>query len=521
MPNPSWKSLLFTASLAVLPAWGSESLAADAREPASPVAPLVPGKFLKSADAIPGQYIVVLKDDSLGNSHVPEVAQALARQHGASVTRTYSHALRGFVAQTHEAAARALAARPEVDYVVEDNRASLAGTQSSPSWNLDRIDQLHWSYQLRTHTYGYSTDGTGVHVYILDSGIRKSLADFGDRASWDYTAIQDGLGADDCNGHGTHVAALVGGTTWGVAKKARLHSVRVNGCGEYDSSASLIMAGVDWVTGNHVKPAVANVSMNVFTNAALDDAVRRSINAGVVYVLAAGNVNMDACSFSPGRVTEAITVGATDDTDTRASFSNFGTCVDLFAPGMFIYSAALDGTSVMKNGTSQAAPHVAGVAALYLQNNRNALPATVRTAIVYNSPDGKVANPGSGSPTRQLHTTPLTACGKLSSGESIIPGNTLRSCRGNVWVTHQTDGNVVIYDNRGPLWHTQTWNQTTSTFVMQLDGNLVLYTGTGSPLWYALGNGNAGAYLMMQDDCNLVMYSPGGARLWESRTTCR
>ena len=523
MHTPTWKMLLATVSLAVLPAWGGESAMAGAQETAPAPAALGPVRFLKSVNAIPGQYIVVLKDDSPGKAMVPAVAQALALRHGAAVTRTYSHALRGFVARTDEAGARALAASPEVDYVVEDSRASLSATQNNAPWNLDRIDQLTGGVP-RPGTYNYATSGEGVHVYVIDSGIKKDHPDFGDRASWDFSAIDDGRGADDCNGHGTHVAGIVGGTTWGVAKKVRLHSVRVNGCGEFDSSASLMMAGVDWVTGNHVKPAVVNMSMTTFNHEALNDAVRNSISAGIVYVLAAGNVNMDACSFSPGNIADvagAITVGATDDRDYRASFSNFGACVDLFAPGMWITSAALDGLQVLKNGTSQAAPHVAGVVAQYLESHPSASPAAVRTAVVYNSPDNKVVNAGSGSPTRMLLTTPLTSCGRLGSGEALIPGRTLYSCAGNVRVIHQGDGNVVVYDRLGALWHTQTWNSTTSTFIMQTDGNLVLYTGTGSPLWSVMGNGNAGAYLRMQDDCNLVMYSASGTRLWETRTSCR
>ncbi|WP_163988721.1 S8 family serine peptidase [Pyxidicoccus caerfyrddinensis] len=523
VPHSHLKWCLLTASLAVLPACGSESPTAESREPAPdtavPQAAVAAGKFLKSADAVPGQYIVVLKDDRLGNASVPEAAQALALQHGARVIRTYSHALRGFVAQTHEAGARALAARSEVDYVVEDGKASLSGTQTDAPWSLDRIDDVERFFP-RWGTYGYSTTGIGVHAYIIDSGIMTSHPDFGGRATGDFTAITDQYGMGDCNGHGTHVAGTVGGQKWGVAKNVRLHSVRVAGCDEI-TLYSYLIAGVDWVTANHIKPAVANISVTSPSYAALDDAVRNSIAAGVVYVVAAGNSNQDACNYSPGRVPAVITVGATDDTDARASFSNFGTCVDLFAPGMWVDSAALDGTHVFMSGTSQAAPHVAGVAALYLESNPSASPATVHTAVVYNAPAGKVTSAGSGSPTRMVHTTPLTACGKLSSGQALIPGRTLYSCAGNVRVTHQTDGNVVVYDRLGAIWNTQTWSTSTSTFIMQTDGNLVLYTGTGSPLWYTSTGGNPGAYLEMRDDCNLVMNRANGTRLWESHTACR
>lgn len=517
------KRWLLTASLAVLPACGSESPASGSQEPAPEPASLqaavTGGKFLKFADAIPGQYIVVLKDDRLGNARVPEAARALALQHGARVTRTYSHALRGFVAQTDEAGARALAARPEVAYVVEDAKASLSGTQTDAPWSLDRIDQIDWIVP-RWGSYGYSTTGAGVHAYIIDSGIKTSHPDFGGRATGDFTAIQDEYGMGDCNGHGTHVAGTVGGLKWGVAKNVRLHSVRVGGC-DITTQYSLIIQGVDWVTANHIKPAVANMSVGGPSYPALDTAVHNSIAAGVVYVVSAGNSNLDACDRSPGRVPETINVGATDDTDARASFSNFGTCVDLFAPGMWVDSAALDDTHTLRNGTSFAAPHVTGVVAQYLESHPSASPATVHTAVVYNAPAGKVTGAGSGSPTRLVHTTPLTTCGKLSSGQALIPGRTLSSCAGNVRVIHQGDGNVVVYDRLGALWSTTTWNTTTATFIMQTDGNLVLYSGAGSPLWYTSTGGNPGATLEMRNDCNLVMTSANGTRLWETRTACR
>jgi subtilisin family serine protease len=528
MHTPFWKRLTLLACLALLPACGDETPTAGAQEPArdtaSSLAAPAANKFRKFPDAVPGQYIVVLKDDALGNAKVPEVAEAHARPHGASVTQTYSHALRGYVVRTHEAAARAIAARPEVDYVVEDVRASPTATQSSAPWNLDRIDQINWTPVPRSGEYVYSATGAGVHVYVIDSGIKTNHPDFGGRATGDYTAIQDGRGAEDCTGHGTHVAGTVGGTQWGVAKGVRLHAVRVSGCaGDANNVASSIIKGVDWVTANHIKPAVANMSVGVQYVAfePLDTAVRNSIKAGVVYVVAAGNENIDACTRSPARVAEAITVGATADNDSRLSDSNYGTCVDLFAPGLFISSAALDGTSTYMSGTSMASPHVAGVAALYLASNPSAAPATVRTAVVYNSPDNKVTSAGSGSPTRMLHSTPLTTCGRLSSGEALNAGRTLPACAGQGRLIHQTDGNVVIYDRLGALWNTGTWSTTTSSFIMQTDGNLVLYTGTGGVLWSVWGGGNAGAYLRLHDNCNLVMYSASGAQLWATNTTCR
>jgi subtilisin family serine protease len=538
--KPTWKNLMLIGGVTILPACGSPSLDATGdqgqtaglalktgtQEAARDAASIPGGKFRKSADAIPGQYIVVLKTAALGTSRVPEVAQALALQHGATVLQTYSHALSGFAVQANEAAARALAARPEVDFVVEDGEVHAMATQPNATWGLDRIDQINLPLN---GSYSYNGTGAGVHAYIIDSGIMTSHPDFGGRASVDFTAINDGYGANDCNGHGTHVAGTVGGSTWGVAKGVRLHSVRVLGC-TGGGSVSGIISGLDWVAANHVKPAVANMSLGGRTNDALDAAVRNTIAAGVTIVVAAGNNSptIDACYISPARVAEAITVGSVDSTDSRFlgnsevyDGSNFGPCLDVFAPGVDIVSAALDGTSRRATGTSMAAPHVAGAAALYLQSNPRASPATVATAIVLNSPGDKVSNAGSGSTTRLLYSNPPPSCGTLSSGQALAPGQTLWSCDGRLGLVHQTDGNVVLYDRQGPLWSTGTWGKVTSTFVMQTDGNLVLYPSSASAIWNAGTWNNAGATLWLQQDCNLVVYSAGGTPLWASSTTCR
>jgi len=253
--------------------------------------------------------------------------------------------------------------------------------------------------------------------------------------------------------------------------------------------------------------------------------VSNSIAAGVTYVVAAGNnYGADACMVSPARTAEAITVGATDSSDTRSIFSNLGPCLDLFAPGENITSDYKNGGTASMSGTSMASPHVAGAAALYLQSNPLATPATVRTALFANASYNNVSNPGSGSPNRLLYSNPPpTSCGKLDSGQALAPGQTLWSCAGNARIAHQTDGNVVIFDRLGMLWSTGTSGQTTSTFIMQADANLVLYPSTLNAIWNTGTGGNFGAhaYMRMQDDCNLVVYNSAGVPLWASYTQCR
>jgi subtilisin family serine protease len=334
-----------------------------------------------ATDAIPGQYIVVFQDHV---ADAPGLAQRLAQQHGADVLFIYEHALKGFAFSGSAQAAAALERNPIVAYVEADQVVTTVsgGTQSNATWGLDRTDQRALPLD---GLYSYVTTASNVHAYILDSGIRYNHDDFDGRAVFGF----DSFGSDgsDGNGHGTHVAGTVGGRTWGIAKGVTLYAVRVlNNSGS--GSVSGVVAGVDWVAGNHKKPAVANMSLGGGASTALDDAVRRSISAGVTYVLAAGNDGANACNYSPARVREGLTVGATNSSDTRASWSNFGDCVDLFAPGVSITSAWHTGPNTRTNtisGTSMAAPHVAGVAALYLANNPGASPAQVFAAVQDNT----------------------------------------------------------------------------------------------------------------------------------------
>jgi subtilisin family serine protease len=279
--------------------------------------------------AIPGKYIVVLNDDQTSRANVRPVVDGLARQSGARVTHVFENTIRGFAASMSATAAAALARHPRVRYIEQDSERFIVETQSGATWGLDRIDQRD---RPLTGTYTYETVAANVDVYVIDTGIRATHTEFGGRVSFGFTAINDGNGTNDCNGHGTHVSGTIGGATYGVAKSVTLHAVRVLDCSGSGSTSGVI-AGVDWVTANRTLPAVANMSLGGGASTALDDAVRRSVAAGVTYAIAAGNSNADACSSSPARVSQALTVGSSTSGDVRSSFSNFGTCVDLFAPG--------------------------------------------------------------------------------------------------------------------------------------------------------------------------------------------
>ena len=289
--------------------------------------------------------------------------------------------------------AKRLADDPEVAYVEADQIMRISGTQTSATWGLDRIDQTNLPLN-GSFTYPSSS---GVHAYILDTGIRGTHNDFTGRMGNGYTAVNDGQGTNDCQGHGTHVAGTVGGTTWGVAKNVTLHPVRVLGC-DGSGSNSGVIAGMDWVTANAVKPAVANMSLGGGASQATDDAIARMTNAGIATVVAAGNDSSNACNYSPARAPSAITVGSTTSSDAMSNFSNYGSCVDVYGPGSNITSASYSSNtgSTSMSGTSMASPHLAGVAALYLAANPNATPSQVTTAIVNNSLTGKITGIPSG-----------------------------------------------------------------------------------------------------------------------------
>jgi len=361
-------------------------------------------KLRKNANKIENQYIVVLDDSVVGErgtfSIAPYIANEMAGNHRGKLKHIYQNALNGFAVEMSPEDAEALSQDFRVKFVEEDGVVSADVTQNNPPWGLDRIDQRN---RPLSATYTYNFTGSGVRAYVIDTGIRTTHTQFGGRASNVFDAF-GGSGAD-CHGHGTHVSGTIGGSTYGVAKSSLLRGVRVLDCNGSGSNSGVI-AGVDWVTNNHINPAVANMSLGGGASSALDTAVNNLANSGVPIAVAAGNSNTNACNSSPARAANAITVGSTTTTDARSSFSNFGTCLDIFAPGSGILSSyfSSDTATATLSGTSMASPHVAGVAALYKQANPGASATTTRNAIVNGATTNVVTNAGTGSPNRLLYS---------------------------------------------------------------------------------------------------------------------
>ncbi len=400
------------AALALLTAGGLLS-AAVAAAPAHAAAADAPFKA-GTARAIPGQYIVVLKEGAN--------AAAVASSNGVRPRYVYSATITGFAGSLSKAQLKRIRKDPSVAYVSPDGVATISGkpqpaadgsqtsltpratasgdvstqtTQFGATWGIDRVDQRTGT----NTTYNYTATGAGVRAYVIDTGIYTAHSQFGGRASVGFDSVGDGRNGQDCNGHGTHVAGTIGGATYGLAKSVGLTAVRVLNCAGSGSFAGVI-AGIDWVTYNHNGPSVANMSLGGGFSQPVNDAVTRSIAHGVTYAVAAGNENQNACNVSPASTPGALTVGATGTTDVRAGFSNFGTCVDVFDPGVSITSAWI-GSTVATNtisGTSMASPHVAGLAALYLQANPFATPALVTDVLRSTAVVGIVGNAGVGSP---------------------------------------------------------------------------------------------------------------------------
>ena len=346
-----------------------------------------------TGQAVPGHYIVTVADGVAGSA----IASALSVR----PTYVYTAALNGFAAQLTDGQVNALQRNPNVVRIEEDGVVHATATQTNPPWGLDRIDQRNLPLSA---TYTYNRTGAGVNAYIIDTGIQANHPQFGTRARSVYDAL-GGTGAD-CNGHGTHVAGTIGASTYGVAKAANLRGVRVLNCSGSGTWAQVI-SGMDWVTANHVKPAVANMSLGGGLNSSVNSAATRMANAGVFTAVAAGNSNANACSFSPASASNVTTVAASDRTDLRASFSNYGSCVEVYAPGVSVLSTWINSGTNTISGTSMASPHVAGVGVLYKSNFGDVASSTLNSWIINNATTGVIRSNPTGTPNRLLYKSTL------------------------------------------------------------------------------------------------------------------
>jgi serine protease len=398
--------MLAATALAALGLACSDTAQTTGTSAGAPEDGLVLESVVAASPSAPDRYIITFADSV---ADAPGLARRIAARVGETPDFTYAHAIKGFAARIPAQALAGLARNPQIRRIEQDQVVAASGAQSGAIWNLDRLDQ-------RTRpldgTYSFATDGSGVNAYIIDSGIRASHQEFGGRAAGVFTVVSDGRGTSDCTGHGTHVAGTVGGTRYGVAKGVRLLGVRVFDCSGY-ASWSGVIAALDWITANRVLPAVANLSLEGPKSASVNAAIQAMIDAGVTTVVAAGNDAGDACGYTPASAPAALTVGSTWNFDGMSGFSNFGSCVDLFAPGEAIRSAYYvdDTSSVVKGGTSMASPHVAGVAALYLSANPTATPAQVSAAILGGATQNVLSDVPSGTPNLLLYS-------QLASGAS-------------------------------------------------------------------------------------------------------
>jgi subtilisin family serine protease len=386
------RNTLFLGSALALAACGGELNAPEPLQESDLGESLAPLVMAEPGKALPGKYIVVMKE----GADVLSVAGA-ANARGGRVERTYT-IIPGFAAELDDAQLKELRRDRNVAYVEQDAVAELSATQTSAPWNLDCIDQPAGTSL--NGTYNYNSTASNVTAYIIDTGIYASHTQFGGRAANVYDAL--GGNGTDCNGHGTHVAGTVGSATYGVAKGVRLRGVRVLDCNGSGSNSGVI-AGMDWVRVNAVKPAVANMSLGGAYSATTNTAANNLANSGVFLAVAAGNSNANACNYSPASASSALTVAALATCTTRASYSNYGSCVDIYAPGSSITSTWLNGGTNTIAGTSMASPHAAGVGALYKAVYGDAASSTVHAWIVNNAVNNAITNNITGTPNKRLY----------------------------------------------------------------------------------------------------------------------
>lgn len=436
-----------TLGIAIIVAFAG-ALGAGGLANAAPTGPEAPILYAGSPNAVADRYIVVFKDSAVPASTVGAKARDLAGRFGGKARHVYTAGLRGFSVGMSAAQARKLAADPAVAAIEAVQRIGVLDTQNNPpNWGDDRIDQANLPLN---QAYTYPTNpGQGVTVYVLDTGINANHVDFTGRVKQGTDMVDDDSTPTDCHGHGTHVAGTSVGTSYGVAKKASVVAVRVLNCQGSGTNDDLI-AGINWVRTNAQKPAVVNYSIGCqsrCTSQAMDSAVSSLISSGVQFVQAAGNSSDDACYYSPQGVAAAVTVGNTNSSDARNSSSNYGSCLDIFAPGTSIVSASYSSNtgSATMTGTSMASPHTAGAAAVYLGLNPNATPAQVRDALVNNATTGKVTSPGTGSPNRLLYTGFMNGGTNPNNPSVTNPGNRSTAVGQSVSLQMQATGGTSPY----------------------------------------------------------------------------
>ncbi|MEA5078519.1 MAG: S8 family serine peptidase [Anaerolineaceae bacterium] len=416
--------------------------------------PLISVTYPENAEIVPDRYIVTYRSDLIAANSAAAIKANVAK-FGGKVSEVYRYALNGYGAYLPRAALQQVLADPNVLAVEAEVRYSVdsalaATTQTNPTWGLDRIDQR---ITTMSNSYYYAYTGSGVNVYILDTGINAENSQFGGRASRDYDAVADGQNGKDCNGHGTAVAGVIGGSTYGVAKKANLHSIRVFGC-DGTGTTSQLLSGINWVISQHKHPAIANFSFSGPISDAVDQAVTAMYNHGIVVVAAAGNDNGNACSYSPGKVPDVLTVGATTRLDARADYSNQGACLDLFAPGSDVLSAWI-GSTTAKNtlsGTSMAAPFVSGVAALYLQTHTSVSPRVVVKSILTAVTTDMITNINTESPNKLIYS--LIGVTEPSTPIIVAPiGSSSDSTPIFTWgkIANATQYQLLLYKNNKVL----------------------------------------------------------------------